>query len=105
MSADPHPEFRCRCVHRTRWADHEFSFYAGADPYYDRCPHRPTEEDGLCDHCRGGIRPLSDEGWHDIGKCFTCGEGYPCCLHPSQWRQLVELTTPCLDRSTEGAPF
>lgn len=107
MSEDPHPEFRCRCVHRTRrsGSDHEFSFYAGADPYYDRCPHRPTEEDGLCDHCRGGIRPLSDEGWQRVGECVTCGPSYPCCLHPSQRRQLVDLMTPCMDMSPAEVPF
>lgn len=85
VTDDPQPMFRCRCVHRMRRAgsDHEFSFYAGADPYYDRCKQRPTQEDGLCDHCRGP-------------ECSTCGADYECCLHPNQRRMLVDLTTPCL---------
>lgn len=107
MSDDPHPEMRCRCVHRRTFpgSDHEFSFYGGADPYYDRCPVKPTEEDGLCDHCRGGIRPLSDEPWQRIGECVTCGPGWPCCLHESQRRRLVDLTEPCMDRNPQEVPF
>lgn len=94
MNADPHPEFRCRCVHRKTFpgSDHEFSLYGGADPYYDRCPSRPTQEDGMCDHCRQT-------------ECATCGPDYPCCLHPSQRRQLVDLMTPCMDLTREAVPF
>jgi hypothetical protein len=94
VSDDPQPMFRCRCVHRMRFAgsDHEFSFYAGADPYYDRCPTRPTQEDGMCDHCRPS-------------ECVTCDDSYECCLHPNQRRQIVDLMTPCLDRSPTEVPF
>ena len=94
MGDDPHPEFRCRCVHRRTVPGMDFTRFA-ADPYIDRCRQLPSEEDGLCDHCRGGVRPLSDEPWRRIGECVTCGEDWRCCLHPSQTRQLVPLMTPC----------
>lgn len=91
MSDDPHPEFRCRCVNRTRWLGRA----EPANPYYDRCPSRPTQEDGLCDHCR-----------QPEGTCIDC-DGVGCCRHPSQRRQLVDLLTPCMDKSPDrsSVPF
>jgi hypothetical protein len=94
MADDPHPEFRCRCVNRTRYPD-GLNMLRAADPYVDRCPSRPTQEDGLCDHCR-----------QPEGTCTDC-DGLGCCRHPSQNRQLVDLLTPCLDKRPDLAevPF
>jgi hypothetical protein len=95
MADDPHPEFRCRCVNRIVWIPELAHLLSPADPYYDRCPERPTQEDGLCDHCR-----------QPEGACTGC-DGRGCCRHPSQSRRLVDLATPCLDRSLnpEEVPF
>lgn len=89
MADDPTPHLRCRCVHRTQ--DPELLAIAGhlisgPDPYWDRCPGRPTGEDGLCDHCRG-------DGPHECAP-----DNIQCCLHPSQRRAFVDLGTPCFDR-------
>ena len=95
MADDPHPEFRCRCVNRTVWIPELAHLLSPADPYVDRCPSRPSQEDGLCDHCR-----------QPEGTCTEC-DGRGCCRHPSQNRRLVDLMTPCLDRrpNLEEVPF
>ena len=94
MVDDPHPEFRCRCVNRTVWIPELAHLLSPADPYVDRCPARPTQEDGLCDHCR-----------QETGTCPTCGNDRGCCRHPSQRRVLVDLMTPCMDKTRETVPF
>ena len=84
MTDDPAPHFRCRCVHRTVHITTALAhLLSPADPYYDRCPNRPTAEDGICDHCRPDA-------------CSVCPpDRLACCLHPTQRRTLVDLTTPC----------
>ena len=50
--SDPCPELRCRCVSRKQLPKDEFPDHQWPDDYYDRCPARATQEDGLCDVCR-----------------------------------------------------
>lgn len=87
MSADPHPEFRCRCC---AWG----AFGGWLDEFNHRCPARPTQEDGLCDHCR-----------QPQGGCGACGDDRGCCRHPKAQRLLVDLLTPCMDKTREAVPF
>lgn len=84
MNPDPHPEFRCRCVHRA-WSEDHGSY---ARDFIDRCVHRPTQEDGKCDHCR---QPL--------GACIECDGHYQtsCCCRADSNRHFVDLAEPCMD--------
>lgn len=45
MTGDPHPEWRCRCIGYV-------TVLGAPDPFENRCPARPSQEDQFCDHCR-----------------------------------------------------
>ena len=101
MSADPHPELRCRCVHRAGRTD--FGFAYEGDDYYDRCHNLAIDEGGLCAHC------ADDE--HEPYAPGVCGRAGACVRDPSnrccrcvgeRRRLLTDPATPCCDRGTTG---
>jgi hypothetical protein len=83
MSDDPRPWLRCRYVYKRNGA----FLHEEPDLYRNRCHDRPTQEDGLCDHCRGGV-------------CNSYCPVALCCQQPSQQRILVDLQTPCGNPNT-----
>lgn len=93
MTADEHPELRCRCVHRAQYPDAGSDCGTGGypDDYYDRCRHAATAEDGTCDHCRQSVAP---------DGCPMCGPDWrTCCRREDQRRGARFVTdprTPCL---------
>ena len=95
MAADPKPWLRSRCVHRAYYGPEAAWMLSPADPYYDRCPVRPTQEDGLCDWCRGEPTCAAEHPSPNA-ECCRCSGGPV--LH-------VNLRTPCLSIEPVGVPF
>jgi hypothetical protein len=89
MTDDPCPELRCRCVFREKFIDApELAHLLNASDYQDRCKQKPTQEDGLCDHCRG------EEGCVCCVPLVRGSHSGGCRWHESN-RRLVALTEPC----------
>ena len=93
MSDDPQPIFRCRCC---AWDANG----GWLDSYNHRCPQRPTQEDGLCDHCRQ-TGPCSDPECVDMDG----SRGWGCCLQSYAARAFVDLMTPCYAVAPKEVPF
>lgn len=87
MADDPRPQFRCRCVHRELLFP-DLAHLLTTSDYEHRCHQRPTQEDGLCDHCR------QPEGCACCSPAVVAAPGGGCRWHDSN-RRLVDLTTPC----------
>lgn len=81
--ADPNPMFRCRCV---GWMTDD----GWQNSYMQRCPTRPTQEDGLCDHCRQ-VDSCTDPLCPDQDGT----KGWGCCRQSYATRALVDIATPC----------
>lgn len=92
---EDNPMFRCRCV---AWDANG----GWREDYHQRCPARPTQEDGLCDHCRQ-TGPCTDPECTDMDGA----KGWGCCLQPYAARAFTDLMTPCLAPRTdpEEVPF
>lgn len=105
MTDDLQPALRCRCV----YDESNPTVLDAKRIYWHRCPLQASQEDGLCDWCRG---PLVN-GALLVGtppdSCHAMGEWTPPCWEPGADRILlpVELIgEPCFDHyAEEGVPF
>ena len=86
--ADPRPWLRCVCVHR-EISLLDLAHLLPASTWEDRCHDRPTQEDGLCDHCR------ADEGCPCCAPAVRGSANGSCRWGTAPKRQLVALDTPC----------